>query len=59
MHSILANLHLGQDVANKRKKKAAPIVAKSYLLYLGVEMCRYGSLNNINPFWEEKQEAAF
>ena len=34
MHSVMASLNLGQDAANKRerKKTAAPIVAKSYLL---------------------------
>ena len=45
MNSIMANLNLGQDVANKRERKwiAAHIVAKSYSLY------RYFSLININP----------
>ena len=34
MHSIMANLNLGQDVANKRERKliVAHIVAKSYPL---------------------------
>ena len=34
MNSIMANLKLGQDVANKEEKKytAAPIVAKYYPL---------------------------
>ena len=34
MHSIMANLNLGPDVANKRDRKyaAARIVAKSYPL---------------------------
>ena len=27
---MMANLNLGQDVANKRERKAAHIVAKSY-----------------------------
>ena len=40
----MANLNLGQDVANKRERKltTAHIVAKSYPL-------RYVSLININP----------
>ena len=47
----MANLNLGQDVANKREIKytAAHIVAKSYPLYLAEEMRRYGSLIYINP----------
>ena len=47
----MANLFLGQDVANKseRRQTAAHIVAKSYLLWLAVRMRRYGSLININP----------
>ena len=51
MHTLMASLHLGQDVANKRERKwtAAHIVAKSYPLYLAVIMCNYGSLMNINP----------
>ena len=34
MHSIMANLNLGQDVANKRERKytVSHIVAKSYPL---------------------------
>ena len=34
MHSIMANLNLGQDVANKRERKqtAVDLVAKSYPL---------------------------
>ena len=50
MHSIMASLNLGQDVANKieRKYTAAHIVAKSYPLYLAVRMCRYFSLINID-----------
>ena len=52
----MANLNLGQDVANK--KTAAHIVAKSYplCLYLAVRMHRYGSLFNINPFPENNLE---
>ena len=51
MNLIMANLNLGQDVANKRerKKTAAPKVIKSYPLQLGVKMRRYSSLININP----------
>ena len=51
MHSIMANLNLGQDVSNKRERKstAAHIMAKSYPLYLAVKMCRYGSLIDIYP----------
>ena len=47
----MANLTLGQDVANKgeRKQTAAHVVAKSYLLYQAARMRRYGSLININP----------
>ena len=47
----MADLYLGQDVANKRERKqtAAHIVAKPYPLYLAVRMRRYGSLFNINP----------
>ena len=50
----MASLNLGQDVANNREIKltAAHIAAKSYLFYLAVKMCRYGSLININPFWQ-------
>ena len=53
MHPFMANLNLGQDVANKRERKltAANIMAKSYLLYLAVKMCRCGSLINIKPSW--------
>ena len=50
MHSIMANLNLGQDVANKTEGKkwtAALKVAKSYLLWQAERMCRYGSLINI------------
>ena len=32
MYSIMANLNLGLDVANKREQTAAHIVAKSYSL---------------------------
>ena len=47
----MANLNLGQDVANKRERKwtAVHIVAKSYPLYLAVRMRCYVSLLNINP----------
>ena len=45
----MANLNLGQDVANTRERKtAANIVAKSYSLEQAVGMHRYGSLININ-----------
>ena len=40
MHSIMAYLDLGQDVANKRERKYTTA-------HLG--MHRYGSLVNINP----------
>ena len=45
----MANLHLGQDVANnrERKKTISHIVAKSYPLVVVVGMLRYDSL--INP----------
>ena len=42
MHSIMANINLGQDAA-------ALIVAKSYPLGQAVGIHRYGSLININP----------
>ena len=47
----MANLNLGQDVANKRKRKytAAHRVATSCLLNQAAGMSRYGSLININP----------
>ena len=47
----MANLKLGQDVANKREKKYtdAHIAAKFYPLWLAVKMRRYGSLINIYP----------
>ena len=47
----MANLNLGQDVANKTKRKQTTthIVAKSYRLQLAVRMCRYGSLIKIYP----------
>ena len=47
----MANLYLGQYVANKieRKLTAAHIVAISYSLLLAVRMRRYVSLDNINP----------
>ena len=47
----MANLKLGQDVANKRDraKTAGHIVAKYYTLQLAVRMCRYGSPIKINP----------
>ena len=50
MHSIMANLNLGQDVAKKRRiYTAAHIVANSYPPYLAVKRRRYGSLIKINP----------
>ena len=51
MYSIMVNLNLGQDVANKRegKQTAAHIVAKSYPLEQAAGMLRYGSLIKINP----------
>ena len=47
----MANLNLGQDVANERerKKTAAHKVAIFYPLWLAVRMRRYGSLFNISP----------
>ena len=47
----MANLDLGQDVANntKRKQPTAHIVAKPYSQKLAVRMRRYCSLININP----------
>ena len=47
----MANLNLGQDVANKRERKhtAAHKVAKFYPLKLAERMRRYGSLITINP----------
>ena len=51
MPLIMANLNLGQDVANKRerKKTAAHMVAKSCPLWQAAWNPRYGSLININP----------
>ena len=48
----MANLNLGQDVANYREKTqtAAHIVAKSYLIWQAGRICCYGSLININPY---------
>ena len=53
----MANLNLGQDVANKRetKKTAAQYVAKSFPLYLAVGMRRYGSLININSSGKDEK----
>ena len=50
MHLVMARLNSDQDVANNRERKqtAAHIVAKSYPIQQTVEMCRYGSLININ-----------
>ena len=50
MHSIMANLNLGQDVTNKRERKetVAYEVAKFYPLWQTVGIRRYGSLININ-----------
>ena len=48
----MANLNLGQDVANKSEKKsnvAAHIVSSFYPQEQAVWMLRYGSLININP----------
>ena len=47
----MADLNLGQDVANKRERKQAAthVVAISYPLQQAVGMHRYGSLININP----------
>ena len=44
----MANLNLGEDVANKIKRKQNSST-KSYPLQQPVEMRRYGSLININP----------
>ena len=54
MDSIMANLILGQDVANKRKRQqtAANLVSKCYSLQQAARMRRYGSLININPSGE-------
>ena len=43
MHQIIANLHLGQDVANKRER--------NLIQHSKLQECRnrYGSLININP----------
>ena len=52
MRSIMANLNLGHDVADKREIEyniAAHIVANSHSLQQAVGMLRYGSLININP----------
>ena len=49
MHSIIANLNSGQDVANKRERQINIVVAKSFPLLLAAGMRRYGSLININP----------
>ena len=51
MHSIMANLILGQDVANKRERKqtADHILLRFYLLQKAAVIRRYGSLININP----------
>ena len=51
MHSVVANLNLGLDVAKKRERKwtAAHIVAKSDSLSQAAGMCSFGSLININP----------
>ena len=48
----MANLNLGQDVANKSERidqTAAHIVAKSNFLLQAVKMRRCSSLININP----------
>ena len=45
MHSIMANLNLGQDVANKRERKKTA----AHLVTQAVGMHRYGSPFNINP----------
>ena len=47
----MANLKLGQDVANARERKCttANIVIISYPLKQAVKMRRYRSLININP----------
>ena len=42
----MANLNLGQNVANKRERK---IVAKSFSVEQAAGMRRYGSLISINP----------
>ena len=51
MHSIMANLNLGQNMANKRENKltAAHIVAQPYPLQQAAGMRHYGSLINIYP----------
>ena len=51
MHSIMASLNSGQDVANKWEIKYAGghVVAKSYSLSQAAGMRRCGSLININP----------
>ena len=45
MHSSMANLNLGQDVANKKEK----INIAGHNSGQAVGMCPYGSLININP----------
>ena len=54
MSSIMANLNLGQDVANKieRKQRTAHIVGKSYPRYQAIRMRRYGSLITSTPLDE-------
>ena len=56
MHSIMASLNLGQDVANKREKMgiSGHIVAKPYPLQQVVIIRRYGSLINSNPSGKEE-----
>ena len=49
----MANLNLGQDVANKRERKYT--AAKFYPLYQIVGMRRCGSLFNINRSGERKK----
>ena len=52
MHSVMANLNLGQDMTNKIEREyilPTYIVAKSYALLDVVWMLRYSSLININP----------
>ena len=48
----MANLNVGQDVANKREIRDMDFneVAKSYTLQQATIMRRYSSLININPF---------
>ena len=49
MHSIMANLKLGQDEAIKSKRKLTFVYFCGQILFNIAEMGRYRSLININP----------